>query len=79
MLQVQHTLRRELHDATVITIAHRLRTVIDVDKILVMSEGVLTEIGSPRALLEDPDSAFSELCRQSNELDDLKYLASLDR
>lgn len=79
MAQVKHTLRRELHDATVITIAHRLRTVIDVDKVLVMSEGVIVEEGTPNELLDDPESAFSELCRQSNELDELRYLANLDR
>jgi ABC-type multidrug transport system fused ATPase/permease subunit len=74
---VQHTLRRELHDATVITIAHRLRTIIDVDSVIVLSEGVVQEQGSPADLLEDPASAFSELCRQTNELEELKNLAKL--
>lgn len=77
-MQVQHTLRRELHDATVITIAHRLRTVIDVDKVIVMSEGTIIEEGAPKDLLADPASAFTELCRQSNELEQLTYLASLE-
>lgn len=77
LLQIQRTLRRELQGATVLIIAHRLRTVIDVDRVIVMSEGIITETGSPRELLNDPESAFSELCRQSNELDDLKHLAGI--
>lgn len=44
-------------------IAHRLRTVIGYDKVIVMSEGCLVETGRPADLLKDPASRFHGLCQ----------------
>ncbi|KAJ6558333.1 P-loop containing nucleoside triphosphate hydrolase protein [Mycena capillaripes] len=52
---------RELADCTVISIAHRIDTIIDFDLILVMEDGMLVETGPPTQLLSRPDSRFSRL------------------
>jgi ABC-type multidrug transport system fused ATPase/permease subunit len=49
--QIQAILRREFCDATVITIAHRLRTVADADRVMVMADGEIAELGPPSTLL----------------------------
>merc|ERR1712086_1139396 len=46
---------------TVITIAHRLQSVIDYDNIAVMQKGKLAEFGSPMELLSDQNSHFSSM------------------
>lgn len=42
-----------------ITIAHRLNTIIQSDKVMVLSFGQILEYNSPYALMEDPESEFS--------------------
>jgi ABC-type multidrug transport system fused ATPase/permease subunit len=58
--KIQRLVRSTLNSHTVITIAHRLNTVIDFDKILVMDSGTVLEHGEPAALLRDPTSRLSE-------------------
>lgn len=58
---VQNTLQNEFVDCTVLTIAHRLQTVITCNRILVMSEGKVVEFDAPATLLSSPDSEFSKL------------------
>ena len=41
--RIQKTLRSEFNESTLITIAHRLRTIMDYDKILVLDEGKVVE------------------------------------
>lgn len=41
--RIQQTLRSEFKESTLITIAHRLRTIMDYDKILVLDEGKVAE------------------------------------
>ena len=55
---LQEVLRTSLADRTVITIAHRIDTIMESDRVIVISAGSAIEIGNPRELLEDPDSAF---------------------
>jgi len=63
--QIQKTIREELSNAIVITIAHRLKTVMDYDRILVLDEGSIVEFDAPWVLLQTPNSAFREMCRNS--------------
>ena len=63
--KIQRTIREELKNAIVITIAHRLKTVMDYDRILVLDEGRVVEFDTPRALIQTPNSAFREMCRNS--------------
>lgn len=46
---IQATIREELHDATILTIAHRLTTVIDFDKLLVLASGGIAELCVPKS------------------------------
>jgi ABC-type multidrug transport system fused ATPase/permease subunit len=57
---MQRVVREEFAGATNIAIAHRLDTILDFDKVAVLSEGTLIEFDSPQALLDQP-SAFREL------------------
>ena len=63
--KIQRTIREELKNAIVITIAHRLKTVMDYDRILVLDEGRIVEFDTPWVLLQTPNSAFREMCRDS--------------
>ena len=47
------------------TIAHRLDTIIDSDRVLIMDQGRVAEFAPPHELLASPDSIFSQLCRQT--------------
>lgn len=58
---IQDTIRSEFIDSTVLTIAHRLATIIDYDRILVLDQGNVLEFDSPNVLLKDPESQFSKM------------------
>jgi ATP-binding cassette, subfamily C (CFTR/MRP), member 1 len=64
---VQHVLKAHFSDRTIFTIAHRLDTIIDYDRILVMSAGVVAEFDRPEVLLENPTSIFYELCMNTGK------------
>uniref|UniRef100_A0A0E0JEP9 MRP-like ABC transporter n=1 Tax=Oryza punctata TaxID=4537 RepID=A0A0E0JEP9_ORYPU len=58
---IQKTLRQQFSDATVITIAHRITSVLDSDMVLLLDNGVAVERDTPTRLLEDKSSLFSKL------------------
>lgn len=47
-----------------ITIAHRLNTIIKSDKVLVLSHGEVVEYDTPKNLTKDPSSEFSKLLKE---------------
>ena len=59
-------LRTRFNDTTLITIAHRLDTIMDYDVVLVMSEGRAAEFGSPTKLLEQ-NGLFADLVNAAGE------------
>lgn len=61
---IQKIISHEFKDRTVVTIAHRIHTVIDSDFVLVLSDGRVAEFDSPRKLLEREDSFFSKLIKE---------------
>ncbi|KAG0380174.1 hypothetical protein BGX24_009789 [Mortierella sp. AD032] len=65
---IQKAIRNEFSDATVITIAHRINTIIDYDRILVMHDGQVAEYDTPQTLLQDSRSMFSSLVNESGVL-----------
>ncbi|CAO1614569.1 unnamed protein product [Sympodiomycopsis kandeliae] len=74
--QIQRTIRSEMSpSSTILVIAHRLRTIIDFDKILVLDKGNVLEFDSPMNLLNKSDSSFRELCERSGEFDLLRDMA----
>ncbi|KAB1207771.1 ABC transporter C family member 3 [Morella rubra] len=58
---IQETIREETKECTVITVAHRINTVIDNELVLVLDEGNVVEYDSPAKLLADSSSSFSKL------------------
>ena len=55
---IQRLIKEKFKDSTVITIAHRLNTIINSDKVLVLSKGEISEFDSPQNLLKDKSSEF---------------------
>ncbi|XP_021764951.1 ABC transporter C family member 10-like [Chenopodium quinoa] len=61
---LQKTIRTEFADCTVITVAHRIPTVMDCTKVLTISEGNLAEYDDPIKLMEKEDSLFGQLVKE---------------
>ena len=68
-LTIQKTIRSEFKDSTVITIAHRIHTISDSDKVLVLDLGEVKEFDAPGVLLSDKNSLFSQLVEKSKEVE----------
>ncbi|XWX00320.1 hypothetical protein V2A60_008340 [Cordyceps javanica] len=71
---IQRSIRDGFNDTTLIVVAHRLQTVADFDKILVLDNGMIIESGSPRELWGKNGGVFRELCEQSGEALQLKNM-----
>ncbi|KAF9567761.1 pleiotropic drug resistance ABC transporter [Agrocybe pediades] len=63
--QIQRTIREEFAGAIVLTIAHRLNTIIDCDRVLVLDSGKVMEFDTLSTLLQKPHGMFHSLCRAS--------------
>jgi ABC-type multidrug transport system fused ATPase/permease subunit len=74
--RIQTAIRQEFVEGTVITIAHRLRTIIDYDKVLVLEKGRVIEYGSPLDLIQrSPVGVFKSMCEETGEFEELIELA----
>lgn len=73
--RIQQTIRQEFSESTILTIAHRLRSIIDYDKILVMDAGEVIEFDHPYNLIKNASSTFFSMCQDSGELEVLVQLA----
>nr|CDJ98206.1 ABC transporter domain containing protein [Haemonchus contortus] len=62
---IQTTIRQEFTQSTVFTIAHRLNTIMEYDRVMVLENGRIIEFDSPQTLLEDRDSAFAKMVQDS--------------
>jgi len=73
--KIQETIR-ELK-STIITIAHRLQTIVDYDKVLVLDKGCVVEYGHPYELLkkDGKDAIFKGMCEMSGDMEALQKAA----
>ncbi|XP_046664345.1 multidrug resistance-associated protein 1-like [Homalodisca vitripennis] len=62
---IQQTIRREFKKCTVLIIAHRLNTIMDSDRVIVLDEGKVKEFDSPTHLLKQPESIFYGMAKDS--------------
>jgi len=62
---IQETIRKEFGNCTILTIAHRINTVLDSDRILVLDRGQITEFDNPKTLLLNHDSLFYGLAKEA--------------
>ncbi|KAF9957481.1 hypothetical protein BGZ70_009498 [Mortierella alpina] len=68
IIEAAEALRREFQGCTVLTIAHRINTIMDSDRIMVLDNGGLKEFESPAKLLADTNSIFYSLAKESGNL-----------
>ncbi|KAG0624015.1 hypothetical protein M758_3G218000 [Ceratodon purpureus] len=61
---IQRIAREEYGSCTVISIAHRMHTVMDSDQVLILEAGILRENGKPSTLLQQPSSLFASLVHE---------------
>ena len=68
--KIQDTLR-DVKESTILTIAHRLQTIIDYDKVLVLDKGKVIEYAAPWDLISKEGSIFRGMCEMSGDLEAL--------
>lgn len=68
---IQRAIRTEFKSSTLLTIAHRLSSVIDYDRLLVLADGQIKEFDTPINLLKQDGSLFKQLCEKSGRFGEL--------
>ncbi|PPR02009.1 hypothetical protein CVT24_011132 [Panaeolus cyanescens] len=76
---ISKTIRSEFAESTILTIAHRLRTVIDYDRVMILEQGRIVEFDRPAELLQRSNSKFYALCKATGkeEFSVLKKMAGV--
>jgi ABC-type multidrug transport system fused ATPase/permease subunit len=64
---IQAMVRKNFKEKTVLTIAHRLNTIMDYDRIMVLDKGKLVEFDSPKNLLDDKTTIFYSMVEATGE------------
>lgn len=64
---IQEVIRNKFKDVTVLTIAHRLDTIIDYDRVIVLEKGRVVEFDKPNVLLNKRGSYFADLVKSYNK------------
>ncbi|KAG8994024.1 hypothetical protein FRB90_000542, partial [Tulasnella sp. 427] len=68
---VQRTIREEFSNSLLITIAHRIRTIIDYDRLIVLDQGRVVEFDTPLNLIQKDGGVFRSMCLKSGHFEDL--------
>ncbi|XP_013195016.2 ATP-binding cassette sub-family C member 4 [Amyelois transitella] len=61
---IQKSIRKHFSECTVVTVAHRLHTVADADRVIVMEAGQIVECGHPHELLQNAEGHFTKMVNQ---------------
>jgi ABC-type multidrug transport system fused ATPase/permease subunit len=72
--KIQQTVRSEFSNGTILTVAHRLKTIMDYDRVLVLDQGTVREMGTPMELLKKK-GVFYDMCQESGEYELLLSMA----
>ncbi|KAL4715253.1 hypothetical protein ACJJTC_007835 [Scirpophaga incertulas] len=64
---IQRTIRNRFADCTVLTVAHRLNTIMDSDRVMVMDAGRLVEFDHPYMLLNNSNSHFTKMVNETSD------------
>ena len=72
---IQKVLKKQFKETTVITIAHRLITVADYDKIIVMHRGRIVEMGAPHELIETGGLFLEMVQHTGKSAENIKFKA----
>ncbi|TDL20835.1 ABC protein [Rickenella mellea] len=64
--KIQYTIQTEFRDRTLLCIAHRLRTILSYDRILVLDAGQIVEFDTPLNLFRNENGIFRGMCQRSN-------------
>ena len=62
---IQKTIRTEFKDCTVLTIAHRLNTIMDSNRVVVLDKGEIREFDTPANLLANKSTIFYGMCKDA--------------
>ncbi|KAI9056461.1 multidrug resistance-associated ABC transporter [Trametes sanguinea] len=73
--KIQATIREEFGDSLLLTVAHRLRTVIDYDRLIVLDKGELAEFDTPLNLIRKEGGIFRNMCLKSGTFAELEAAA----
>ena len=63
---IQEIIRKEFSGSTIVTIVHRLNTIIDYDRVIVMDKGEIAEFDTPKTLLANTNSIFYSMAKDAN-------------
>ncbi|KIJ28620.1 hypothetical protein M422DRAFT_189487, partial [Sphaerobolus stellatus SS14] len=74
--KIQKTIREEFKNSLLLTIAHRLRTVADYDRLIVLDNGKIAEFDTPYNLIHKEGSLFRDMCRHSGNYAELEQIAN---
>lgn len=74
--QIQQTIRDEFGESSLLCIAHRIRTVADYDRILVLDQGEIMEFDTPYNLMHRDNGIFKQMCERSGEFNELLAIAT---
>ncbi|KAH7927022.1 P-loop containing nucleoside triphosphate hydrolase protein [Leucogyrophana mollusca] len=73
--KIQATIREEFGESLLLTVAHRLRTVIDYDRLIVLDKGEIAEFDTPLNLIQKEDGIFRTMCVKSGSFLELEGAA----